>query len=623
MAESKRIDIQALRGLAIFSVLVNHLPLPRQIFESGFRGVDMFFVISGFVITNSLIRQSSKHQKMSPVNFLLQRVRRLYPAFFVVMIANLIILISNDWLPYMERGVIKSAMAGTWYYQNFWMINQSFSYFEPSFTNPFTHMWSLSVEEQFYLLVSFGLLILRFVKNEKFFTIIATSFLFALSALASLKWGESVSPIIKFSGELSAFLLPQYRAWQILLGVIVASTIANLQPSKSKLLVLVPSWMRSILHILALTAIAISLTVTEPHKGFDSGEFRVRIFASIICAATALILFLGSFPHELRSRTTPTNKILRAASFLGDRSYSLYLVHWPIVIFMPEFYMHENFLWVFELVAIIICTEIIYRSVEWIWIRRSLKNRIVFTWFLIGQVILTSFILIWQNNFSKVDQTKRGASIITLADSQCGRFNLPFKCVADNQTEITVFVEGDSFALMVSPLILDIARKHQIRVVFGVDHADLPLQYYQNTTETAGRKIVVLSWFNHYDPVPYIEHVSELLNQKNTLHVFAFLNGPRLSGDRIRQLSKADLIKSRNRESELKSASLLPGFEGLSVIDPLDYFCKSEVCSVKSGEQIFLTDPGHLSSSGIEILRPLFEDIFHEIEKIALDVKNE
>ena len=622
MAESKRIDIQALRGLAIFSVLVNHLPLPRQIFESGFRGVDMFFVISGFVITNSLIRQSSKHQKISPVNFLLQRVRRLYPAFFVVMIANLIILISTEWMPYMERGVIKSAMAGTWYFQNFWMINQRFSYFEPSFTNPFTHMWSLSVEEQFYLLVSIGLVALRFVKRKKSFTVIATSLMFALSALASLKWGEKVSPVIKFSGELSAFLLPQYRAWQILLGVIVATAVACLQPIKSKLVALSPPWMRSILYISAISAIAISLKITEPHAGYNSGEFRVRIFASIICIATALILFLGSFSDDSKFPVTATKPILRTASFLGDRSYSLYLVHWPIIIFMPEFYMHENFLWVFELAAIIVCTEVIYRSVEWIWIRRSLKNRNVFIWFLVGQIILTSVIVIWQYDFSSVNQTKRGASITTLNDSQCGRFDLPFKCTADNQSEITVFVEGDSFALMVSPLILDIARKHQIRVVFGVDHADLPMQYYQNTTETAGRKVVVLSWFNHYDPDSYIEHVSELLNQKDILHVFAFLNGPRLSGDRVRQISKADLIKKRNREPELKSASLLPGFKGLSVIDPLDYFCKGDVCSVESGEQIFLTDPSHLSSSGVEILRPLFEDIFHEIEEVALDAKN-
>ncbi len=621
MAESKRIDIQALRGLAIFSVLVNHLPLPRQIFESGFRGVDMFFVISGFVITNSLIRQSSNKGKISPINFLLQRIRRLYPALFIVMIANLIILISTEWMPYMERGVTKSAMAGTWYFQNFWMINQRFSYFEPSFTNPFTHMWSLSVEEQFYLLVSIGLFILRFVKYKKSFTVIVTSLTFAFSSLASLKWGETVSPVIKFSGELSAFLLPQYRAWQILLGVIVASAVACLQPIKSKIVALTHPWMRLILYILTISAILVSLKATEPHSGYGSGEFRVRIFASIICAATALILFLGSFPHMSKSSTTSTNPILRAASFLGDRSYSLYLVHWPVIAFMPEFYMHENFLWVFELAAIIACTEIIYRSVEWIWIRRSLKNRTVFTWFLVGQIILTSVIVIWQYDFSRVDQTKRGLSIITLTDSQCGRFILPFKCVDDNQSEITVFVEGDSFALMVSPLVLDIARKHQIRVVFGIDNADLPMQYYQNTNETNGRKIVVLSWFNHYDPNLYIEHVSDLLNQKNNLHVFAFLNGPRLSGDRLKQISKADLINKRNRDTELKSASLRTGFKGLSVIDPLDYFCKGDECSVKSGEQIFLSDQGHLSSSGVEILRPLFEDIFREIEEIALEAK--
>ena len=622
MSGLKRVDIQALRGLAILAVLINHLPLPRQLLESGFRGVDMFFVISGFVITNSLIRQSSNGQKISPSNFLLQRVRRLYPAFFIVMIASLVILISFDWLPYMERGVIKSAMAGTWYYQNFWMINQSFSYFEPSFTNPFTHMWSLSVEEQFYLLVSIGLVFLKFIKSRRTFTVIVASFLFALSALASLKWGETTSPIIKFSGELSAFLLPQFRAWQILIGVIVASTVAYLQPSKSKLVDLIPSWMRSILYISALTAIAISLTVTEPHRGFDNGEFRVRIFASIICAATALILFLGSFPHELRSRTMSTNTILRAASFLGDRSYSLYLVHWPIIILLPEFYWQNRYLWVVELVAILLCTEIIYRSVEWVWLNRSLNNRKVFSWFLVGQIILTSTTVIWRHDFSKVNFTAQGVAINGQIDPKCGRVELPFKCVIENDSDVTILVEGDSFALMVSPLILELANKYQIRVAFGIHMADLPLHYYENAEATAGKKLIVLSWFNHYETDPYIAHISELLYQNDTLHVFAFLNGPTLTGDRLRKISRAELIANRDREPELKSAVLLPEFKELTVIDPLNSFCNNDLCSIQSGEQIFLSDRDHLSSTGVERLRPLFEDIFLEVKKLAIGAKD-
>ncbi|CAB4764669.1 MAG: acyltransferase family protein [Actinobacteria bacterium] len=622
MAESKRIDIQALRGLAIFSVLVNHLPLPRQIFESGFRGVDIFFVISGFVITNSLIRQSLKRQKISPVNFLLQRVRRLYPAFFVVMIANLIILISNDWLPYMERGVIKSAMAGTWYFQNFWMLNQNFSYFEPSFTNPFTHMWSLSVEEQFYLLVSFGLLILRFIKNKKFFTFIATLFLFALSALASLKWGETVSPIIKFSGELSAFLLPQYRAWQLLLGVLVACAAVCLQPIKSNLGVLVNPRMRSVLYISAIAVIAISLKLDEPARGLHSAEFKVQLFATTICAATALILFLGSFPPETNAKSKSANLIIRVATFFGDRSYSLYLVHWPIIVLLPEFYWQNRYLWIVELVAILLCTEIIYQSVEWVWLNRSLNNRKVFSWFLLGQIILTSGIVIWRHDFSKVNLTAQGKAINGQIDSKCGRVELPFKCVIENESDVTILVEGDSFALMVTPLILELANKYQIRVAFGIDMADLPLHYYENTEATAGKKLIVLSWFNHYETDPYIAHISELLSQNDTLHVFAFLNGPTLTGERLRKISRAELIANRDREPELKSALLLPEFKELTVIDPLNSFCNNDICSIQSGEQIFLSDHGHLSSTGVEILRPLFEDIFQEIKEIALDAKN-
>lgn len=622
MSEAKRIDIQALRGLAIIAVLINHLSVPNKFLENGFRGVDMFFVISGFVITNSLIRQSVNHHKISPVNFLLQRVRRLYPAFFVLMVANLIILISVNWMPYMERGVIESAVAGTWYFQNFWMINQNFSYFEPSFANPFTHMWSLSVEEQFYLLVAIGLVILRFVKRKKSFTIIAILLLFTLSALASLKWGETESPLIKFSGELSAFLLPQYRAWQILLGVIVAWTVSYFKQIKPLLVALSNPWLRTILYLAALTAIAVSLKITEPHGGYNSGEFRVRIFATIICTATALILFLGSFHHESKSRAMSTNTILRTASFFGDRSYSLYLVHWPIIVFMPEFFLNDRYLWMVELTATLLCTEIIYRSVEWTWIRRSLKNRQVFAWFVVGQILLSSVIFAWRKDFLKVDPAKQGLAINTLIDPQCGMVDLPFRCVIENNSNLTIFVEGDSFALMVSPLIIDLARKYQLNVAFGIDVADLPMNYYENLKATTGKQIVVLSWFRHYDPNSYIEHVSGLLSQKDTLRVFAFLNGPRLSGDRLQNVSRAEFFGKRNRELELKSALLIPEFEKLTVVDPLNYFCEDDVCSLRSREQIFLTDRDHLSSTGVEKLRPLFEEIFLETEKLDLKTKN-
>ena len=173
-----------------------------------------------------------------------------------------------------------------------------------------------------------------------------------------------------------------------------------------------------------------------------------------------------------------TNTILRAASFLGDRSYSLYLVHWPIIILLPEFYWQNRYLWVVELVAILLCTEIIYRSVEWVWLNRSLNNRKVFSWFLVGQIILTSTIVIWRHDFSKVNFTAQGVAINGQIDPKCGRVELPFKCVIENDSDVTILVEGDSFALMVSPLILELANKYQIRVAFGIHRADLPLHYY-------------------------------------------------------------------------------------------------------------------------------------------------
>lgn len=607
-----------LRGIAILAVLIDHLPLPRKILESGFRGVDMFFVISGFVITSSLIRRSFTGEKISPANFLLQRIRRLYPAFFVVMIFSLLVLISADWIPYMERGVSQSAMAGTWYFQNFWMLNQSFSYFEPKFANPFTHLWSLSVEEQFYFLVAAGLVVLKLVKHKKSFIFIITTILLVFSALANLRWGEKVSPIVKFTGELSGFLLPQYRAWQLLLGVLTALLVLGLHPIRTRIVTLIPAWLYSLSYGVAISAIAISLKLPEPHPGLNSAEFRVRIFATIICAATALILILGSFPKREKLQPTNGNFFTQVTIFFGDRSYSLYLIHWPLIVFLPEFFHDQKYIWIVQLILILVCTEFIYRTIEWKWIARSLTNRRVLTWFIVGQLFLTSIIIFWRNDISNIDSPALGEAVTSLTDAQCENYNLPFYCVTGPSSEAIILVEGDSFALMVSPLILELARKKEIPVAFGIHMADLPLDYYKNLA-TDGKKTVVLSWFNHFDPSAYISHLSDLLSSNETLHVFAFLNGPSLRGDRLTEISRKEVMARHDRESELRAVLSRPEFDRLTLVDPLDSFCEGDVCTIQSGDAIYLSDRNHLSTTGIERLRPLFNNIFLEIESLTAE----
>ena len=168
---------------------------------------------------------------------------------------------------------------------------------------------------------------------------------------------------------------------------------------------------------------------------------------------------------------------------------------------------------------------------------------------------------------------------------------------------------------MVSPLILELARKQEMAVAFGINMADLPLGYYRNEASD-GKKTVVLSWFNHFDPSVYISHLSDLLSSDKTLHVFAFLNGPSLGGDRLTKISKKDAMARRDREIELKEALSRPEFARLTVVDPLDSFCENEACTIQSGDAIYMSDRGHLSTTGIERLRPLFDNIFLEIESL-------
>jgi peptidoglycan/LPS O-acetylase OafA/YrhL len=295
-----RPDVDGLRAVAVSMVMLYHAGLG---FPGGFVGVDVFFVISGFLITGLILKERMAGTFSFP-NFWIRRIRRIIPAStfmaLTVLLTGAFLLLPND---YKDLG--KSAIAQQFALSNvyFW---QTTGYFDgPSDLKPFLHTWSLAVEEQFYLGYPFLIFVLtRFPKTITTGGVLSLCVLsFAISC-----WGVVHYPSATF------FLLPT-RAWELLLGGLICFA-----PESTRL----KDWKITVLSWLGLGLIVISglyFTKSTQFPGLN---------ALLPCGATALLVYMNSL------RLTPAGRMLASKPivFVGLLSYSLYLWHWPILAFL-------------------------------------------------------------------------------------------------------------------------------------------------------------------------------------------------------------------------------------------------------------------------------------------------
>ena len=162
MGATYRNDIQGLRGISVLLVVLYHTDL---IFKGGFIGVDVFFVISGYVIMSSLLNEYQKHSSISLKKFISRRVIRLLPASSIVVIFTLITSIFI-FSPFSEQGqVARTSISSTFFSTNlFFILQNSYS---ALVNNPFRHMWSLGVEEQFYIFLILSISVIFHFSRDK------------------------------------------------------------------------------------------------------------------------------------------------------------------------------------------------------------------------------------------------------------------------------------------------------------------------------------------------------------------------------------------------------------------------------------------------------------------------
>ncbi|MBE9636044.1 acyltransferase family protein [Salipiger mangrovisoli] len=292
-----RPDIDGLRAIAVLSVVLYHFGLPWL--GGGFTGVDVFFVISGFLIGGILWREYDAEGRIRLGAFYLRRFRRLAPAFFTMALATAA-LSAALLLPFEFREFGKSLIAATVYLSNVLFFRQAGYFDSGAETKPLLHTWSLAVEEQFYIFLP--LLILALARNR-------TVLLMALVTIWAASLGASILATPSQPG--AAFYLFPFRAWELLTGVLLA--IWGLETGRVWRGHPALSWAG-----LALVLGAALLIPAGP------------MFPGVLALAPVLgaVLLIASGTGD-----SPVNRALShpAALFFGRISYSLYLWHWPVV----------------------------------------------------------------------------------------------------------------------------------------------------------------------------------------------------------------------------------------------------------------------------------------------------
>lgn len=301
-----RAEIDGLRALAVIPVILFHAGF--EWFSGGFVGVDVFFVISGYLITTIIISEMAEG-KFSMVNFYERRARRILPALFFVMAACL----PFAWLwltPSDLKDFGQSLIAVSFFSSNmlFWLES---GYFDTAAElKPLLHTWSLAVEEQYYILFPIFLM-LTWRLGVKWISIIL-SFVFLLSlGLAVLGTQYATNPQIT-SGTF--FLLPT-RGWELLVGVFAAFYLKYKTHPKSRTF-------NQILSLLGFSMIAYSIIVFDETTPFPS------LYALIPTIGTGLLILCAvpkTIVHKLLS--------LKAIVGIGLISYSAYLWHQPLLAF--------------------------------------------------------------------------------------------------------------------------------------------------------------------------------------------------------------------------------------------------------------------------------------------------
>lgn len=341
--------LDGIRAIAVIMVLAYHLKL--ALFKSGFLGVTVFFVLSGYLITGILISEVEEEGTIDLKNFWLRRIRRLVPA--VMSMAVVIIFVSAVVNRIIFTKGCKDFLASVLGFNNWWQIFNKVSYFEAAgVPSPFTHCWSLAIETQFYLIYPLILLgIYKLVKSREEGRA-KRGLLFAgvtlLLALISV-----ILMIVLFDPQQDAsrvYYGTDTRAFSLLFGALLAILWEyRMVPRRLS---------ASVNMVLGSVSFVVLLVMTIAINGSSNFWYRGGQFVGTIL--TVLVIYTVSGRKTWLSRFL-SNPVLK---WIGDRSYSIYLWHYPIILLISKGIKASWWITLIEIVLSVVLAELSYRFIE-------------------------------------------------------------------------------------------------------------------------------------------------------------------------------------------------------------------------------------------------------------------
>jgi len=572
-----RKDINLLRALSVLFVILFHFKLPYV--NNGFIGVDIFFVISGYLMT-SIIFNGFNLNTFKLRKFYIGRFKRIVPALLLLVIVLFIFGYFN-FLSIIYGRLVNEIVYAIEFISNI-DYYKKVGYFDiNAYKKWLLHTWSLSVEFQFYIIYPLALLILK-----KFFGVYKLKWFILFAFILSL-----VSSIYQsYINPSSAYFLLQNRAWQLLAGSLVF-----LFPMKIK--------KADLVQYLAVIMLTVFIFLPSFKSIWGGAISTVPIFLAV------LFLYANSSNTRLAK-----SKILK---YIGLWSYSIYLWHWVIVVFLFYYQLLDNSCYV----AIGIILSILLGAISYYTVERGFryKGRIVFT-ILIILIILTNII----NSYD----LRNAAYYIEIADKHDDSNVLKNKITLNTK----YIVMGDSHAHTLKAVFSNLSKDKDVSIIFKtLDDVDNNFILF-DLDEISNRKNITLflikRWnvesINNRDFEEAVRVLSE--NFKKLIILLQVPLQPMNAEDLYLQhyknekvdydqiynssISLSNYLKG-NEKSNAKIKEEASKYDNVVVIDPLPYLCDNKRCKVGEGDKSYYWDNDHLNGNGAMKLRPLFKPFFN------------
>ena len=628
MSHKYRPEIDWLRALAILPVIIFHAGLGCP---GGFVGVDIFFVISGFLITR-LIFQEIQDGSFSLAMFWERRLRRIFPALcamvFATLVAGWFLYLPGDFSLLAKSVAAQAVLASNFF---FW---QKQGYFSAGLDkNPLLHTWSLAVEEQFYLLFPLFLIFLARLKRFPLRPIIVCCALasFALSVAGSYK-----SPSATF------YLLPT-RAWELMIGVLLA-----VMPVK----VSSRAWLN---QTAALSGLGLTL---GPIFYYNSGMRFPGLAALPPCLGAALMIGSSGEKPTLVSRLLAWPPIV----FIGLISYPLYLWHWPLLGFSTYSSLTPLSGWAR---AGLLLASSVLAVASWKWIETPFRARVICSrrtqvFALAGGATLTLLLLagaiFWRRGVPgrlpaqvvRFDNCRTNFGFrneITPQEAAAGRFA---ELGAQNASQpVETLLWGDSHAMAAASALDELCRRHSVRGMQATHSSTAPILDYDSHYNVAGlheasipfarsvvafvaqqhiRTVILAAQWRKYGPIALVDAklsltIQTLLDSGAKVYILKDVPIPDFDvpwaaaltvmhhGDLTQLVTPLDKYAADNSAYDPIFAHL--GKMGARVLDTPKCFLNAHGSyDVIRDDKLLYFDSSHLSIAGAGVLVPMLEPLF-------------